>query len=253
MFYDIDIDKWGRQLLPPVLRRKRLQAFLRVLLLPLQQMKQSFSSYRDSAIGRVNVNGQVIYMEKALNDAFFLTEREIFITDAAGDMSRLYPEPEYTFIVHGDGSSLWTFTFNTDFAKGFCGLMGNPHALGQAVHITSDESVTWDQAYESIGRALGVKPNLVHIATDFLVACDPGLMGPLLGDKSRSVVFDNSKIKRLVPGFCATVRYDQGVRICLDYIAQHPELQTEDPAFDAWCDRVIAAYFSGLQSLAKAE
>ena len=156
-------------------------------------------------------------------------------------------------IVQGDGSSLWTFTFNTDLAKGFCGLMGNPHAIGQAVHITSDESVTWDQAYESIGRALGVKPNLVHIATDFLVACDPGLMGPLLGDKSRSVVFDNSKIKRLVPGFCATVRYDQGVRICLDYIAQHPELQTEDPAFDAWCDRVIAAYFSGLQSLAKAE
>lgn len=105
MFYDIDIDKWGRQLLPPVLRRKRLQAFLRVLLLPLQQMKQSFSSYRDSAIGRVNVNGQVIYMEKALNDAFFLTEREISITDAAGDMSRLYPEPEYTFIVHGDGAA----------------------------------------------------------------------------------------------------------------------------------------------------
>ena len=156
-------------------------------------------------------------------------------------------------IVQGDGSSLWTFTFNTDLAKGFCGLMGNPHAIGQAVHITSDESVTWDQAYESIGRALGVKPHLVHIATDFLVACDPSLMGPLLGDKSRSVVFDNSKIKRLVPGFCATVRYDQGVRICLDYIAQHPELQTEDPAFDAWCDRVIAAYFSGLQSLAKAE
>ena len=156
-------------------------------------------------------------------------------------------------IVQGDGSSLWTFTFNTDLAKGFCGLMGNPHAIGQAVHITSDESVTWDQAYESIGRALGVKPNLVHIATDFLVACDPSLMGPLLGDKSRSVVFDNSKIKRLVPDFCATVRYDQGVRICLDYIDKHPECQTEDPQFDAWSDRVIAAYFSGLQAVTKAK
>lgn len=156
-------------------------------------------------------------------------------------------------IVQGDGSSLWTFTFNTDLAKGFCGLMGNPHAIGQAVHITSDESVTWDQAYESIGRALGVKPNLVHIATDFLVACDPSLMGPLLGDKSRSVVFDNSKIKRLVPDFCATVRYDQGVRICLDYIDKHLECQTEDPQFDAWSDRVIAAYFSGLQAVTKAK
>ena len=88
---------------------------------------------------------------------------------------------------------------------------GQPHALGQAVHITSDESVTWNQAYESIGRALGVKPNLVHIATDYLVACDPSLLGPLMGDKSHSVVFDNSKIKQLVPGFCATIRYDQAL------------------------------------------
>ena len=154
-------------------------------------------------------------------------------------------------IVQGDGTSLWTFTFNTDLAKGFCGLMGNPHALGQAVHITSDESVTWNQAYESIGRALGVKPNLVHIATDYLVACDPSLLGPLMGDKSHSVVFDNSKIKQLVPGFCATIRYDQGVDICLKYIAQHPELQVEDPEFDAWCDRVIAGYFSGLKNMEK--
>ena len=152
-------------------------------------------------------------------------------------------------IVHGDGSSLWTFTFNTDFAKGFCGLMGNPHALGQAVHITSDESLTWDQAYEIVGHALGVKPNLVHISSDFLSACRPDLLGPLLGDKARSVVFDNSKLKRLVPGFHAEIRYDQGVRICLSYIEAHPELQTEDPKFDAWCDRVIAAYFSTLRTL----
>lgn len=156
-------------------------------------------------------------------------------------------------IVHGDGSSLWTFTFNTDFAKGFCGLMGNVHAIGEAVHITSDETVTWDQAYETVGQALGVKPNLVHIPSDFLAAFDPELLGPLLGDKARSVVFDNSKIKRLVPDFCATVRYDQGVRICLDYIQRHPELQAEDPAYDAWCDRVIDAHFAGLRAGTKAE
>ncbi len=131
--------------------------------------------------------------------------------------------------------------------------MGNVHAIGEAVHITSDETVTWDQAYETVGQALGVKPNLVHIPSDFLAAFDPELLGPLLGDKARSVVFDNSKIKRLVPDFCATVRYDQGVRICLDYIQRHPELQAEDPAYDAWCDRVIDAHFAGLRAGTKAE
>lgn len=154
-------------------------------------------------------------------------------------------------IVHGDGLSLWTFTFHTDFAKAFCGLMGNPHALGEAVHITSDETLTWNQAYEIIGRTIGVKPNLVHISSDFLAAFNPELLGSLLGDKANSVVFDNSKIKRLVPGFCAQVRYDQGVARCWEYLQAHRELQKEDPSFDAWCDRVIAAHFAGLRGAAR--
>lgn len=152
-------------------------------------------------------------------------------------------------IVPGDGSSLWTLTHNTDFAKAFVGLLSNPHALGQAVHITSDESLTWNDVYESIGRALNVKPQLVHIASDFLVAADPSLAGGLIGDKSNSVVFDNSKIKRLVPGFTATVRFDQGVRRTVENILSHPELQVPDPAFDAWCDRVIDAYTACMNSL----
>ena len=155
---------------------------------------------------------------------------------------------EKPVIVHGDGTSLWTFTFNTDFAKGFCGLMGNPHALGETVHITSDETLTWNQAYEIVGQALGVKPHLVHIPTDYISAWDSELMGGLMGDKAHSVVFDNSKIKRLVPGFCADVRYDQGVRRCLAYMEEHPECRREDPEYDEWCDRLIAAYFSGLSA-----
>lgn len=147
-------------------------------------------------------------------------------------------------IVHGDGTALWTFTYSSDFAKGFCGLMGNPHALGETVHITSDETVTWNQAYEIVGEALGVKPALVHIPTDFICAFDSSHMGYLLGDKSNSIVFDNSKIKRLVPGFCAEIRYDQGVRMCLDYLESHPDQWAEEPEFDAWCDRLIAKYFS---------
>lgn len=153
-------------------------------------------------------------------------------------------------IIHGDGSSLWTATFNTDFAKGFVGLMGNAHAIGEAVHITSDETLTWNQIYQITADALGVPLKAYHISSDFLAAAsDFGAGGGLLGDKAVSVVFDNSKLKRLVPDFVATVRFDQGVRICLDYILSHPECQKEDPEFDAWCDKVIAAQEEALQKI----
>lgn len=145
-------------------------------------------------------------------------------------------------IVHGDGSSLWTLTHNTDFAKAFLGLLGNPHAIGEAVQITSDESLTWNQIYEIIGSALGVKPEIVHIPSDTLAKAYPELTGGLLGDKTHSVIFENTKIKRLVPDFTATIRFDQGVRRTLDYIYQHPELQIPDPEFDAWTDQMIEAY-----------
>ncbi len=151
-------------------------------------------------------------------------------------------------IIHGDGSSLWTLTYNTDFAKGFIGLMGNIHAIGEAIHITSDESLTWNQIYEIIASALGVKLNAVHIATDYLAASgDYDFTGSLLGDKSNTVVFDNSKIKRLVPGFNATVRFDQGVRLVLENILSHPELQTQDKEFDDWCDTVIYNYMNSIK------
>ena len=145
-------------------------------------------------------------------------------------------------IIHGDGTSLWTITHNSDFAKGFVGLMGNIHAIGEAVQITSDESVTWNQIYQIIADALHVKLNAVHVASEFLDACsDYDFAGSLLGDKASTVVFDNSKLKRLVPGFTATVRADQGIRSTIEYVLSHPECQVEDPAFDDWCDRVIEA------------
>lgn len=145
-------------------------------------------------------------------------------------------------IIHGDGTSLWTMTHNRDFAKGFIGLMGNIHAIGESVHITSDESVTWNQIYEIIADALGVKLQAVHVASEFLSACSKeDYRGSLLGDKANTVVFDNSKLKRLVPGFTATTRLDQGIKETVANILEHPELQVEDPEFDAWCDKVIEA------------
>ncbi|MDF2538755.1 MAG: nucleoside-diphosphate-sugar epimerase [Herbinix sp.] len=145
-------------------------------------------------------------------------------------------------IVPGDGSSLWTLTHNSDFAKAFVGLMGNSHAIGEAVQITSDESLTWNQVYEIIGSVLGVRPNIVHIPTDTLIKTNGDFLGALLGDKSNTVIFDNSKVKRLVPGFTATVRFDQGIRKTIQTILEHPELQRPDPEFDAWTDQMVESY-----------
>jgi len=145
-------------------------------------------------------------------------------------------------IIHGDGTSLWTMTSNKDFAKAFIGLLANIHAIGQAVQITSDETLTWNQIYQSIANALNVELKPYYVPSDFLDAVGPyDFKGGLIGDKASSVVFDNSKLKRLVPGFKATIRFDQGIKECIDNILKHPELQKEDPEFDVWCDKVIAA------------
>lgn len=147
-------------------------------------------------------------------------------------------------IVQGDGTSLWTLTWNEDFARGFIGLLGNPKAIGEAFQIMSDEQLTWNQIYECVGNALHMTPKLYHVASDFLAAVAPKeweFEGNLLGDKSLTVQFDCSKLKCAVPGFCATTRFDEGVRRCVAYLLAHPELQIEEPDFDAWCDRVIDA------------
>ncbi len=113
-------------------------------------------------------------------------------------------------IVPGDGSSLWVITHNTDFAKGLVGLLGHEQAIGHAFHITSDEVMSWDQFYRIVGEAAGVEPQLVHMPSDFIAACLPEKLGGLAGDKAVSVVFDNTKIKRFVPGYCATVPFGRG-------------------------------------------
>ena len=143
-------------------------------------------------------------------------------------------------IIHGDGTSLWTMTHNNDFAAGFIGLMGNIHAIGEAVQITSDETLDWNQIYRAIADALNVELNAVHISSEFLANNGPyDFTGSLIGDKANSVVFDNTKLKRLVPGFCAKVRFDQGIRRTIAHILSHKEYQAEDPEFDAWCEKII--------------
>ncbi|MDF2587983.1 MAG: NAD-dependent dehydratase [Anaerocolumna sp.] len=153
-------------------------------------------------------------------------------------------------IIHGDGTSLWTMTHNSDFAKGFIGLMGNIHAIGESVQITSDETLTWNQIYQAIADALDVKLNAIHVSSEFLDACSKqDFKGSLIGDKANSVVFDNTKLKRLVPDFVATVRYDQGIKQTIQNVLNHPELQVEDTEFDEWCDKVILAMEKAVQEI----
>lgn len=153
-------------------------------------------------------------------------------------------------IIHGDGSSLWTITHNSDFAKAYCGLIGNIHAIGEAFHITSDESVTWNQIYQIIADELGVELKACHVPSDFLNAIGPyDFEGTLIGDKTSTVVFNNSKIKRAVPDFTATVRADQGIRNTIRHILAHPELQVCDEDFDKWCDKVINAVNNTINQL----
>ena len=147
-------------------------------------------------------------------------------------------------IIQGDGTSLWTLTWNEDFARGFIGLLGNPKAIGEAFQIMSDEQLTWTQVYQCVARALHTTLKPYYVASEFLAAVAPkewDFEGNLLGDKSQTVIFDCAKLKRAVPGFQATMRFDEGVRRSVGYLLSHPELQIEEPDFDAWCDRVIEA------------
>jgi len=154
-------------------------------------------------------------------------------------------------IVPGDGSSLWVITHNSDFAKGFVGLLGHPQAIGHAFHITSDEVMTWDQYYRIVAAAAGVEPRLVHIASDFMIACLPEEEGSLIGDKSVSVVFDNTKIKRFIPGYCATTSFAEGIRRSLAWFDADPARKLIDTAANAKWDKLIAAYDKGLSEVVR--
>jgi nucleoside-diphosphate-sugar epimerase len=144
-------------------------------------------------------------------------------------------------VVHGDGSSLWTLTHHRDFASGFVGLLGHDAAIGEAVHVTSDEALTWNQIFEITAHAAGVEPKLVHVPSDTIAAHDPDWGASLLGDKTHSMVFDNTKLKRMVPEYCAKVPYCRGAHEIVSWYDASPSRRVVDPAFDALLDRLIAA------------
>ena len=145
-------------------------------------------------------------------------------------------------IVPGDGTSLWVMTWNADFAVGFCGLMGMERAVGEAFHITSDEVLTWDQIYRAAGRAAGAEAKIVHIPSDLIIAHDPSSEGTLLGDKSNSAVFDNSKIKSFVPAFAPKVAWAEGVRRAVAWHEADPRRCTIDEEANRKWDRILESF-----------
>jgi nucleoside-diphosphate-sugar epimerase len=142
-------------------------------------------------------------------------------------------------IVQGDGTSLWTLTNNRDFARGLVGLLGNSHAVGEAFHITSDEILTWNQIYEIVARAAGTTARIVHIPSDVIIKYDQEWGDGLLGDKSHSMIFDNTKIKRAVPDFIAAIPFSVGVEEVIRWHDADPARQVVDERLDALMDRII--------------
>ena len=145
-------------------------------------------------------------------------------------------------VIHGDGTSLWVLTHHQDLARAFVGLLGNPHAIGESFHITSDELLTWNQIYDLLARAAGVALCPVHVPSDGIAAYDRAWGDGLLGDKAHSVIFDNTKIKRAVPGWVATIPFAQGAQEIMAWHDADPSRQAVDPATDALFDQIIAAY-----------
>lgn len=144
-------------------------------------------------------------------------------------------------VVHGDGTSLWTLTHHKDFAAGFIGLLGNPAAIGEAFHITSDELLTWNQIFEIVAHAAGAEAKIVHVPSERIAKFDPDWGASLLGDKSHSVIFDNSKIKRTVPGFHASIPFYQGAQEIMAWYDNNPQFQKVDDKLNTLLEKVLAA------------
>lgn len=145
-------------------------------------------------------------------------------------------------VVHGDGSSLWTLTHHRDFARAFNGLLGLPAAVGESFHITSDEWLTWDRIHHVLARAAGVRAEIVHVPSEFIAQFDAEWGDSLLGDKTHSMLFDNSKIKRFVPGWTAGIPFARGAEEIIAWYDADPSRRVVDEALDRLMDRIIAAY-----------
>jgi nucleoside-diphosphate-sugar epimerase len=145
-------------------------------------------------------------------------------------------------IVHGDGTSLWTVTHHDDFARGFVPLLGHARTLGEAFHITSDDFLTWDQIAHALASALGATARIAHVPSDAIAAADPEWGAGLLGDKAHSMVFDNSKLRSLVPGWHAVIPFERGAREIVSWHQEDPSRQVIDERMDTLMDKLASTF-----------
>jgi nucleoside-diphosphate-sugar epimerase len=145
-------------------------------------------------------------------------------------------------VVHGDGTSLWTLTHHDDFATAFVPLLGHTRTVGDVFHITSDDVLTWNQIVETLAAAAGVEPRIVHVPSDAIAAADPDWGAGLLGDKAHSMVFDNSKVRSVVPGWVARIPFEQGAREIVAWYDEDPARQKVDARIDAVMDKLVEAW-----------
>ncbi len=145
-------------------------------------------------------------------------------------------------IIHGDGTSLWVLTHHRDFAVGFVGLLGRKEAIGEAFHITGDELLSWNHIYEMLALNLKVNLNPIHIPSEVIAKFDERMGASLLGDKAHSVIFDNSKIKSLVPEFKQKIYFSFGAKEIINWYENNPEYQKYDKELDRLIDRIVEKY-----------
>jgi nucleoside-diphosphate-sugar epimerase len=148
-------------------------------------------------------------------------------------------------VVHGDGSSLWTLTHHTDFARGFVPLLGHARTLGEAYHITSDDVLTWDQIAHTLATAAGAEARIVHVPSDLIAAADPGWGASLLGDKTHSATFDTAKLRAVVPDFVTAVPFEQGAREIVGWHDEDPARKVVDPRYDRLMDELVERFRAG--------
>jgi nucleoside-diphosphate-sugar epimerase len=148
-------------------------------------------------------------------------------------------------VIHGDGTSLWTLTHHLDFARGFVPLLGHRRTLGEAFHITSDDVLTWDQIAETLAAAAGAEARIVHVASDAIAAAVPEWAAGLLGDRTHSLVFDNAKLRSVVPDYVASIPFEQGAREIVAWYDEDPSRQRIDPHVDTVMDDLVATHRRG--------
>jgi nucleoside-diphosphate-sugar epimerase len=148
-------------------------------------------------------------------------------------------------IVHGDGTSLWTLTHHADFARGLVPLLGHPRTLGESFHITSDDVLTWDQITHALAAAAGAEADIVHVPSDVIAAADPDWGAGLLGDKAHSMVFDNAKLRSVVPGYRAVIPFERGAREIVAWHDEDGSRQRIDAGVEALSDKLAQAWRPG--------